>query len=84
LFILITAQVGLFSKIKFYLSWWAYSFPIVSLVVATILMYHETSIGLFLYLSAGLLVLLIGVVILLSLKTIIAIKDKSLCIEEDD
>ena len=84
LFMLIIAQMKMFSKIKFYLSWWAYSFPIVALTVATNLMYHKTLDKIFYYLSGGLLILLIFVVSLLTLKTIIAIKNKSLCIEEDD
>lgn len=48
---LLFTQVNLFRKIKFYLSWWAYSFPIAAITIASILMFHETNIEFFKYLS---------------------------------
>ncbi len=81
--ILIFAQIKVFSKIKFYLSWWAYSFPVVALTVATILMFHKTELVFFKYLAGTLLVTLILIISLLIYKTIIAIKKEELCVEEE-
>jgi tellurite resistance protein len=84
LFILIFAQFKMFSKIKFYLSWWAYSFPMAAMTVATILMYHETNFLFFKYLSFFLLVVLSIIIVYLTYKTIRAISNKEICIDDED
>lgn len=80
---LLFAQINLFQKIKFYLSWWAYSFPIAAITIATILMFHETNIDIFKYLSWILFSVLNVVIILLLAKTTIAISKKEICVEEE-
>jgi tellurite resistance protein len=80
---LLCAQINLFRKIKFYLSWWAYSFPLAAITIATIVMFHETNIEMFKYLSWILFVSLNGIVILLLLKTMSALVKKEICVEEE-
>ena len=80
---LLFAQINLFKKIKFYLSWWAYSFPIAAITIATILMFHETNILMFKYLSWILFSMLNAIIILLLAKTTIAISKKEICVEEE-
>lgn len=80
---LLFTQINLFRKIKFYLSWWAYSFPIAAITIATILVFHETNIESFKYLSWTLFSVLNIVIILLLVKTTIAIFKKEICIEEE-
>ncbi len=84
LFILILFQYKLFSKLKFYLSWWAYSFPLEALLIGTLLMFHESGIIFFKVLSWILFVGLNIIIVLLIVKSIIAIKEKMICIEEED
>lgn len=84
MFILIAFQYRLFSRIKFYLSWWAYSFPMSALVIGTLLMYHESGLFFFGILSWALFVLLNLVLGFLIVRTVRAIKDRELCIEEKD
>ena len=84
LFILILFQFKLFAKLKFYLSWWAYSFPMDALAIGTFLMYHETGLLFFKIISWIIFVLLNGIILLLIIKTIFAIKHKKICIEEED
>jgi len=79
---LLFAQIKVFRKIKYYLSWWAYSFPISAITIATILMFHETGIGLFKYLSWSFFIILNLIIILLLVKTTVAISKKEICIEE--
>jgi tellurite resistance protein len=83
LFILILAQYKMFTKIKFYLSWWAYSFPVAALTIGTILMYHESKLLFFKGLALAIFVLLNAIMIVLVIKTAIAIKNKKICIEEE-
>gem|GEM_PF-3239611 len=40
--ILLISQYKVFIKTRFYLSWWAYSFPISAIIIASILMYKTT------------------------------------------
>jgi tellurite resistance protein len=84
MFILIIFQYKMFSKIKFYLSWWAYSFPMAALAIGTFLMYHETGFIFFKFVSWFIFILLNGIILLLIIKTIIAMKNKQICIEEKE
>jgi tellurite resistance protein len=81
-FILMIPQLRMLSKIKYYLSWWAYTFPMAALTIATILMYHQVQLDLFKYLALGLLIVLSGIVIVLGFMTLAAIKNKMICIED--
>jgi len=81
-FILMIPQLRMLSKIKYYLSWWAYTFPVAALTIATILMYHQLNFVFFQYLALSLLILLSGIVILLTVMTVTAVKNKKICIED--
>ena len=82
--ILLLTQIKMFSKIKFYLSWWAYSFPMAAVTIASILMYHHTELVGFKYISYFFLVILIALIALLLVRTAFAIFRKEVCIEEKD
>jgi len=84
LFILIFAQFKMFSRIKFYLSWWAYSFPMAAITIATMLMYHETGFLFFKVLSFCLLIILLTIIFYLLVRTIRAISKKEICVEEEE
>lgn len=83
LFILILFQYNLFVKIKFYLSWWAYSFPLAALSIGTFLMYNTTKLLFFKSVSLAIFGLLNLMIIFLVMKTIFAIKNKHICVEEE-
>jgi len=84
LLMLIFAQFKMFSKIKFYLSWWAYSFPMAAITIATLLMYHETGFLFFRVTSVILLTILSVVIIYLTIRTIQAILRRELCVVEEE
>ena len=79
---LLFAQIKIFKKIKFYLSWWAYSFPIAAITIASILMFHEAGISSFKYIALVFFGILNLIIILLIIKTSIAILKKEICVEE--
>jgi len=83
LVLLLFTQIKLFYKIKFYLSWWAYSFPIAAITIASILMFHETGISFFKYISLALLSILCLAITGLLIKTTIAMSKKEICVKED-
>ncbi len=80
--LLLFFQVKWFARLKFFLSWWAYSFPLAAITVATLLMFQQTGSTLYLRLSGILLGIATVVIAGLVIRTAIAIKNKEICIEE--
>lgn len=84
LFILVLFQIKMFLKLKFYLSWWAYSFPLDAFAIGTLLMYHETGLQFFKVASWVVFILLNLIILLLLIETIVAIRNGRICIEEEE
>lgn len=80
---LVLSQYKLFTKIKFYLSWWAYIFPLSSFSVATFVMLNNTKLAFFKTLFILVFVMIIFLVVIISYKTIYAIFKRQICIEEE-
>ncbi len=80
--LLLFSQLKMFLKIKYYLSWWAYSFPISAITIASVLMFHETELYFFKLLSLALFTLLCITVVVLVIGTVKAIFKKEICVEE--
>jgi tellurite resistance protein len=82
LLLLVMGQIKVLRKLQFYLSWWAYSFPMVAVTVAVMLMYHMTKLPFYSTLSYIMLVALTLIMVMLSVKTLKAVFTHSLCNEE--
>jgi tellurite resistance protein len=80
--LLLFTQLGRFAKLRFFLSWWAYSFPVAAITIASLLMYEHTGTGVYLYIGGGLLLILTGVVALLLARTISAVGKHGICVPE--
>jgi len=82
MFIIIISKINILKKIKFYLSWWAYSFPMAAITIATILYYKLTWTVFFYFLWTFFYSLLVIIILLLFYKTYKWIKKRELCVEE--
>jgi|SRR6056297_607854 len=82
LFTFVFSRIGEYMKMNFYLSWWAFSFPISSFTIATVLMYHKSGIALFKGLGFAAAIFLAVVVSFTAIRTIFAIVKKELCVPE--
>lgn len=82
MFFVFIVQVPYFSRIKFYLSSWAYSFPLDAFTIATIFMYQKTGIAFFGYLAVVELIILVLIIFYLSYRTLRGIARKEICVEE--
>ena len=82
LFILLLFQIKLFAKINFYLSWWAYSFPLAALTVATYYFYELTSYLIIEVLFITLLSILSLLILILVILTIKSAYMGNICVEE--
>lgn len=80
--LMLVTQIGHFVRLKFFLSWWAYSFPLAAITIATLLMYERLGLSFFKGLSIALLALLSLVILTLVYKTLVAVLKKEICIEE--
>lgn len=79
---LLFAQIRYFFNIRFFLSWWAYSFPIAALSIASAVLFHQTNIAGFASIAKGVLIVLAMIIFILITQTILAIRRKEICVGE--
>ena len=72
-----------FLKLKFYLSWWAFTFPMMAITIASVVAYQISHESIFKYLSFLFFAAAIFVIGYVSWKTILMIRDGEMCIEEE-
>lgn len=80
--LLLVLQLDLLAKITFYLSWWAYSFPLAAYTIATVVLYEQTPWEPIRYWGIGIAVVLTMVIIMLTIQTIHAMVRGEVCVEE--
>lgn len=78
--LLLFTQIWRFIKVPFSLSWWAYTFPLSAIANASFIMYEKLQMNAFGFFAAFFLSILSAVVLHLTVKTFIAIKNKKLCV----
>jgi tellurite resistance protein len=80
--VFLVVHVRMFARIRFYLSWWAYTFPMAALTMATFLVGKETASAFYkdaaTVLWAGLSVLVAGLVV----RTVIAAGRHEICVPD--
>lgn len=80
--LMLMTQVRRFLRLEFFLSWWAYSFPMAAITIATFVMYHQLQLAFFKGLGVVLLALLTVLIVVLAGKTAQAVRRRAICIEE--
>ena len=80
--LLLLTQANRFARLEFYLSWWAYSFPMAAITIATLVMYETTELAFFRTAGYVLLTTVSLLVLFLIARTIQAIVAKKICVEE--
>jgi len=79
---LLFSQIRYFWKLKFALPWWAYSFPMAAITIATMVMAEKLGGSFFPALAQILLAILVILVTLLSLLTLRAMRRGQICVPE--
>jgi len=82
-FLLMLVRIRYFIGIRFYLSWWAYSFPVAALTIATLLMVKDTGKTAFEWGAGAMLAFLTLLIALIVFKTAVAVSRRAICIEEE-
>lgn len=80
--LLLFTQLRWFTRLRFFLSWWAYSFPLAAITVATLAMFEHTGGIVFLRLSGILLGIATVVIAGLLARTAMAVIRREICVEE--
>ncbi len=83
MFALVLMQARRLTRISFFLSWWAYTFPLAALSLATVLVYHETGYPFLRGFFIGQLALLTAITLLLLVRTAVAIAHRHICVLEE-
>ena len=80
--ILVFVMYKNFINIKFFISWWAFTFPMAAITLSTILMYELTSKWFYGFLAYFLTFITTLIVILVAIQTIKHMRKKEICIME--
>ena len=71
-----------FMKLEYFISWWAFTFPLTAVTIASILAYHKTDSTFCYYLAGLLLIISTLVVSFVAYKTIYHMFKKEICVME--
>ena len=80
--ILVFVMYKNYINIKFFISWWAFTFPMAAITLATILMYELTNQWFYAFLSYLFTLITICIVYLVAKETIVYMFKKEICIME--
>jgi tellurite resistance protein len=72
-----------FRKLQFFISWWAFTFPLMAITLASTVAFQVTQIVFFKYMSFLMFGLAFLVIAFVTLKTISKIAAKEICVNED-
>ncbi len=79
--LILATQLRHFTRLKFFLSWWAYSFPLAAITIATLIMAEDTGLAFYYRLATMLLAILTLVVAALTARTLLAVARREVCVE---
>lgn len=82
LFLIVLSKINILSQLKFFMSRWAYSFPLAVLTTASLLRYSKLHYMFLNYISLSLFWLLLVIMCILIYQTLLGIFKRELCVEE--
>jgi len=80
--VLVAFMYNNFIKIKFFISWWAFTFPLAAMSIASILMYSKTKDTMLMYLSYTMVTVTTIVILVVVFQTIKNMFKHEVCINE--
>lgn len=78
--LLLLSQFKHFRRIQFFLSWWAYSFPLAAMTIASFLLTKASGQTMYLWIAGGLLTLLSALIAMLIWRTLRAVIRHEICV----
>jgi len=80
--LLLFSQASRFIRLPFFLSWWAYTFPLAAITIASFAFYEQKQNDFYLWIAGGLLALVTLIVVITIFKTFKAIGKHGICVPE--
>ena len=80
--LLLLFMIKSFLKLQFFISWWAFTFPLAAMDIASLAAYHATNVTFYGILATLLLVITTLVIVFVGYRTIFHIFKKEICIAE--
>ncbi len=80
--IVLFALIKKFINLKFYISWWAYTFPLDAITIAIAMRYQMTGLAFYKLLTLIALAITTTIIGIVTLKTIHAVSKRQICVEE--
>jgi tellurite resistance protein len=71
-----------FLKLKFFISWWAFTFPLAAVTIASMLIYAKTGVVIYSYFSYLFMIITIAVITIVAVRTVEHMFKKEICIQE--
>ncbi|MBN2166885.1 MAG: SLAC1 anion channel family protein [Marinilabiliaceae bacterium] len=72
-----------FKSLEFFISWWAFTFPLMAMTIASVVSYQVSEINVYKYLSFIMFLLAVITVAFVTWKTIMKMKQGGICVNED-
>lgn len=72
-----------FRGLNFFVSWWAFLFPLASITIASVVAYQLTGVNIYKYLAWLFMASMLIAYVIVGYKTFIAIRNETLCVEEE-
>ncbi|MHB0995427.1 MAG: SLAC1 anion channel family protein [Elusimicrobiales bacterium] len=72
-----------FTRLKYFISWWAFTFPLAAVTIASAVAYQVTELAFFRGAATGLLALTAGVIALVIVHTVDNIRKGQICVDEE-
>lgn len=72
-----------FKNLKFFISWWAFTFPMMAITLASVVAYQVSSIVLYKYLSFVMFVFALFTILFVAWKTMEKVLQGEICVNED-
>ncbi|MBC8422925.1 SLAC1 anion channel family protein [bacterium] len=81
--LLMTSMIGRMVRVPYYVSWWAYTFPLASITIASMLMFKLSAMPAYRWLAFGLLGITTLIVLIVTTSTVRAARRGEICTPED-
>ena len=81
--LLLFSQASRFIRLPFFLSWWAYTFPLAAIAIASFAFYEKEGGSFYLWIASALLALVTLIVLMTIFKTFMAVAKHGICIPEE-
>ena len=81
--LLLAVMYKSFTQLKFFMSWWAFTFPLASSTIASAVAYQVTTSAVFMYLAWVLMLCLITAISIVAWFTYVHARKGEICIKED-